>query len=108
MENVKVKIKFPYSLFSSDVDRSFDIILDGGVEFRERFSMRLRIPAASTFASEFMRCVEGRQYDVFRHGDSRRLSAKQKRNLRREIESLVHDSQLENGQIAREMSECAR
>lgn len=63
-ENVKVKIKFPYSLFLSDVNRSFEIILDG-VEFRKRFSMRLRIPAASTFAVRFMRRVEGRQSDVF-------------------------------------------
>lgn len=71
------------------------IILDG-VEFCKRFSARLRIPGASTFAFGFTHTPRWR----FQHGDPRRLSAKQKRSLRRELESLAHDSQLENGQIA--------
>lgn len=63
-ENIKVKIKFPYSLFLSGVDRFLDIILDGGVEFRKRFLMRLRIPSASAFAHLDLRDAS-KKGDVF-------------------------------------------
>jgi len=82
----KVKIKFFYSLFLSDVDRFFDIIL--AVEFHRRFSMRLRISSASAFvlkdASKAMFLTRWL------------VTTAKKQSLRRELEALVHNSQLEN------------
>jgi len=92
-KNVEIKIKFSYSLFLSEVDRFFDIIL--AVEFHRRFSMRLRISSASAFA------LKNASKAMFL---TRLVTTAKKQSLRRELEALVHNSQLENSQITRELS----